>query len=335
MHRSANGGLLYQCNYCAMVDRKGRLEDHILKAHVPVENVPFYCKLCLFRSQDRAKFYHHLANYSRHKQAEAKVGSVNYHLMLVKAAAPRFITDHDMRPVSREEGVRDNTLPDWCVEAAPPASQPPSTCTATRVSVSPDPYIPEPLVPHQTVPEYLPGPPAVTRLLGMPSPGFAFPTMPATPPPGTPLLDEALNTPRCSQAGTPRVSSLPIFTPVGTRGELPTFQMSNASVVPSYQSTYQAPGFTEPVLTAFHLPPVHQASQTEIGQEDKMVQTDDTIDPTLQKLIRAVDASIRASNEAARRSADCLYEVRRLDRNIRATRPESTSEESSKKRPKH
>jgi len=198
----------------------------------------FTANSAFFRSQDRAKFYHHLANYSRHKQAEAKVGSVNYHLMLVKAAAPRFITDNDMRPVSREEG-----LPDCCVEAAPPASQPPSTCTATRVRASPDPYIPEPLVPHQTVPEYLPEPPTVTRLLGMPSP--AFPTLPATPPPRTPLLDEAINTPRCSQAGTPRVSSLPTFTPVGTRGELSTFPMSNASMVPSYQSTYQTPGFKE------------------------------------------------------------------------------------------
>ena len=146
-----------------MVDRKGRLDDHILKANAPVEHVLFFCKLCLFRSQDRAKFYHHLANYSRHKQAEAKVGSVNYHIMLMKAAVPRFITAHDMKPVSKEEEARDNTLPAWCVEAAPTASQPSSTCSATQVSASPDPYIPEPLVPYQTVPEYLPRPPAGKR----------------------------------------------------------------------------------------------------------------------------------------------------------------------------
>jgi len=66
-----------------------------------------------------------------------------------------------------------------------------------------------------------------------------------------------------------------------------------------------------------------------------MVQTDEVADQTLLKLVRAVDMSIRASNEAARRSPDCLYEVRTLDRSIRAIRPKPASEEPNKKRPKH
>ncbi|KAH3876924.1 hypothetical protein DPMN_000776 [Dreissena polymorpha] len=55
--KSANGGLLYRCVHCGTIDRKGRLTDHVLRDHVALENVPFYCRLCRFRSQERLKFH--------------------------------------------------------------------------------------------------------------------------------------------------------------------------------------------------------------------------------------------------------------------------------------
>ncbi|KAH3852577.1 hypothetical protein DPMN_095088 [Dreissena polymorpha] len=122
--KAANGCLVYQCLYCGTIDRKGRLTDSVFRDHVAIENVPFYCRLCKFRSQDRLKLCEHLANYGRHQQAAAKLGPMlNNRELLVKAPSPRFVTEADIIRVPSIQEVAAETesvfLTDWLAEVTP------------------------------------------------------------------------------------------------------------------------------------------------------------------------------------------------------------------------
>ena len=47
-------------------NRKGRLENHFLKEHVPDERIPYSCALCKFRCHDAQTPQKHLTAYARH-----------------------------------------------------------------------------------------------------------------------------------------------------------------------------------------------------------------------------------------------------------------------------
>ena len=51
-----------------MIYVKQRTEEHIIKIHLSLDQVTFYCSFCLFRCRDRATLDDHVKNVSRYKQ---------------------------------------------------------------------------------------------------------------------------------------------------------------------------------------------------------------------------------------------------------------------------
>lgn len=66
-------GRAYQCLRCChqggkeVIDVKARIECHIMKTHLSLDQVPFYCSLCLFRCSDKATLLDHVTKFKRHE----------------------------------------------------------------------------------------------------------------------------------------------------------------------------------------------------------------------------------------------------------------------------
>ena len=102
-----NRGRAYRCNRCHKVLRKSRMEAHIMKVHVPMDQVPYYCALCSFRCTERQTLLDHLRSYRPHRQAEAKAEKpINYTDILRRSDNPYTIGETDMTVLSREESYR-------------------------------------------------------------------------------------------------------------------------------------------------------------------------------------------------------------------------------------
>ena len=62
----------YQCLPCyhkerrMVINEKGMIEDHILKNHVKLDEVPYYSSLCLFRCHSLQQLNKHVTAYARH-----------------------------------------------------------------------------------------------------------------------------------------------------------------------------------------------------------------------------------------------------------------------------
>ncbi|XP_052230857.1 uncharacterized protein LOC127844547 isoform X2 [Dreissena polymorpha] len=93
----------YQCKYCTHIDRKGRMEGHILKVHVPMDRAPFYCTLCEFRCQNTRALLKHITQYSGHVSEEQRLGKPDYTQVLRRAKHPFYVTEADMVALSAEE----------------------------------------------------------------------------------------------------------------------------------------------------------------------------------------------------------------------------------------
>lgn len=58
----------YRCIICGTYDgQKKHVIAHIYKYHVPLDSVRFYCSLCDFRTEQKAKLLKHVKCYSRHE----------------------------------------------------------------------------------------------------------------------------------------------------------------------------------------------------------------------------------------------------------------------------
>ena len=71
-----------------MVDRRSRIEDNLMKTHLSLTQVPYYCKLCLFRCQKREKLDHHVEGHKRHKLMADKRNIKDSSVRLVANAKP-------------------------------------------------------------------------------------------------------------------------------------------------------------------------------------------------------------------------------------------------------
>ncbi len=60
-------GRAYQCTRCGLKEVKGRIEAHIYKLHVPLEQSPFYCSLCMFRCNNEKQLLSHVKGYKGHR----------------------------------------------------------------------------------------------------------------------------------------------------------------------------------------------------------------------------------------------------------------------------
>ncbi len=43
---------IWRCNICSKTARKYRLDGHVLKYHVPIDQAPYYCSICHFRCME-------------------------------------------------------------------------------------------------------------------------------------------------------------------------------------------------------------------------------------------------------------------------------------------
>ena len=73
MEKAKHRGRGYQCVRCLnegkeVILEKCRLEDHIRKCHLSLDQLPFYCSLCLFRYTEKAQLKDHVSKYKWHKQ---------------------------------------------------------------------------------------------------------------------------------------------------------------------------------------------------------------------------------------------------------------------------
>ncbi|XP_060574632.1 uncharacterized protein LOC132732260 [Ruditapes philippinarum] len=90
-------GRAYQCRKCSKVDRKGRTIAHILKHHVPFDQVPYSCSLCNFRCQDKETLVKHINSYKRHKDEILKAGGkVDHSKVLNRSVNPKYNFENDL-----------------------------------------------------------------------------------------------------------------------------------------------------------------------------------------------------------------------------------------------
>ena len=91
---------------------KKRVVSHIYKEHVSLDEAPYYCKVCLFRSVDEASLLRHINSevYPSHQQkmmSLRKQGSlVDESQSLMKSLRPRcLIEGKDFQRLSPEDSM--------------------------------------------------------------------------------------------------------------------------------------------------------------------------------------------------------------------------------------
>ena len=113
IERAKKRGRAYMCLMCETltgekrISELGPLEDHILKKHVSLDRVPFFCRLCNFKCQTRYQMEHHVKVYPRHKVAADQMGVTrdHEHEWMVESSAPYKIGDADMKKFTQEESI--------------------------------------------------------------------------------------------------------------------------------------------------------------------------------------------------------------------------------------
>ena len=104
-------GRAWQCLRChyreqkRTVDRKGRIEDHIMKVHLALEEVPFYCRLCLFRCQKKEQLKNHVTAHKRHVEMAAKRQITDHESCLVSNVKPHVMGPMDYVALSAEASL--------------------------------------------------------------------------------------------------------------------------------------------------------------------------------------------------------------------------------------
>ena len=66
--RLGKRGRAYECNHCDYVGSASDTIWHITKAHLPLKDVPFHCRLCHYRAKDAKALVKHLETYKPHSK---------------------------------------------------------------------------------------------------------------------------------------------------------------------------------------------------------------------------------------------------------------------------
>lgn len=109
--RARRRGRAYQCLRChyqegrRVVDIKCRLEDHVLRNHVPLEEVPFFCSLCLYKCQQREQILSHFTSCKRHKDTAEKRGVKDNKIFMVESERPYKFGPLDLVQLSAEDSI--------------------------------------------------------------------------------------------------------------------------------------------------------------------------------------------------------------------------------------
>ena len=107
--KAIHRGQGYQCLRCLSkgvqyVAEKIRVEDHIMKMHLSLDEVPFYCSLCMFKCKTPTTLDNHLVRYRRHALiAEEKKVDAADHSCLRSNPNPYKIQDTDYKKLDRDD----------------------------------------------------------------------------------------------------------------------------------------------------------------------------------------------------------------------------------------
>ena len=117
-------GRAYQCMHCyhkegqKVIDVKYRMEDHILRLHMTLEQAPFYCKLCFFRCFKWEQLVDHITSYRRHIAMAHKGNVVNHSDFLVRNTQAYKISQLDYCALSAEDSINHFLSVSRAAEAA-------------------------------------------------------------------------------------------------------------------------------------------------------------------------------------------------------------------------
>ena len=99
----------YQCLACRFkkrerwVDEIRKLEDHILRTHMPPVRIPFTCQLCMFKYMRRDQLLRHVSHYVRHVTMATGRNIINHETWFCSSEKPYVITELDYFKLSPEE----------------------------------------------------------------------------------------------------------------------------------------------------------------------------------------------------------------------------------------
>ena len=147
---------MYRCTICGKTYRKGRAIGHVLKHHIPFDQVPFACSLCNFRCLEARELAHHVAHYDRHQREVSSTGVSDPNSILYRSSQPIDI-DQYIQVVKEPPSATVSTA------SLPSAGEPVPAWLAALIQSTPEATrpIPEPYDPE--FPELLRTPAVVPR----------------------------------------------------------------------------------------------------------------------------------------------------------------------------
>ena len=111
IERVRHRGRAYQCMACYFqkeekwVDEIGKLEDHILRNHIPPERIPFFCQLCKFKCLKQDQLVRHVTHYARHVSMAASRRIIDHGSYLCRSTDPHEISDLDVFKWSQDDSL--------------------------------------------------------------------------------------------------------------------------------------------------------------------------------------------------------------------------------------
>ncbi|XP_053402878.1 serrate RNA effector molecule homolog [Mercenaria mercenaria] len=103
-------GRAYRCRHCfskgkTEINTKQRMEDHVYKYHVPNDEQPFWCRLCLFRCRSKELLSKHVTTYTRHRNVMSEKGITESRQFLVCNPDPHLIGSKDIELLSKADSM--------------------------------------------------------------------------------------------------------------------------------------------------------------------------------------------------------------------------------------
>ena len=104
IERAKHRGETYECLACYFlngtrkVDELSRVQDHILRKHISLYRVLYFCSLCLFCCMTKHQIWNHVINYDRH--------IIDHSQWFAVSPTPYQFSDRDYRRLSAEESLK-------------------------------------------------------------------------------------------------------------------------------------------------------------------------------------------------------------------------------------
>ena len=111
VERARKRGRAYMCVGChtltgeRRIGEAGPMQDHVLKYHVSQDQVPYYCRLCMYRCQTRGQMEHHVRHNAKHVAMATSRGVTNHEEWQVESPVPYRVGEKDLLKFSQEESL--------------------------------------------------------------------------------------------------------------------------------------------------------------------------------------------------------------------------------------